>query len=112
MFRIIWILVFIHLSIALYGQIIADHTVVDQYDAIPQQWKDSVKTKLVWVIGMSHGYGYFRGAELLEQLDPTFQVDIWFETDPPAYQQSALRLGRPGLGRESFWTSQDGIDLF
>jgi hypothetical protein len=93
-----------------YAQIIADHTVVDMYDDIPQQWIDSVKTKLVWIPGMSHGYGYFRGAELLEQMDARFQVDIWIDTDAPSDQNHALRLGRPGLTRETMWTSQAQIN--
>lgn len=93
-------------------QVVADHTIVDLYDEIPQQWIDSVKTKLVWVHGMSHGYAFFRGAELLEQLDPAFQVDIWYHTDPPLPQSSALRLGRTGFGRESHWTSEQGIENF
>jgi hypothetical protein len=95
--------------IILYGQIVADHTVVDKYNDIPQQWIDSVKTKLVWIPGMSHGYGYFRGAELLELLDSRFQVDIWIDASAPAKQNTALRLGRPGLTREGFWTSQSRI---
>jgi hypothetical protein len=90
--------------------IIADHTVVDRYDDIPQRWIDSVKKMLVWIPGMSHGYGYFRGAELLEILDPKFQVDIWLNTSPPPRQSNALRLGRIGLTRESIWTNQPSID--
>ena len=110
--RVYLSLMLIMLSVAAHAQVIADHRVVDYYDDIPEQWIDSIKTKLVWVHGMSHGYGYFRGAELLEQLDPAFQVDIWYHTDPPAPQSTALRLGRPGFGRESHWTSQSGIENF
>jgi hypothetical protein len=90
------------------AQIIADHRVVDFYNDIPQRWIDSVKTKLVWIHGMSHGYGYFRGAELLEQMDSKFQVDVWFNTSAPADQNAALRLGRAALGRESFFTHEAG----
>jgi hypothetical protein len=97
-------------SLVNYGQVIADHTVVDLYDDIPQQWINIVKTKLVWIPGMSHGYGYFRGAELLEQLDSRFQVDIWYNSSTPADQSTALRLGRPGLTRETIWTSQSQIN--
>lgn len=90
-------------------QIIADHTVVALYDTIPQAWIDVVKTKLVWVAGMSHGNGYFRGALLLEALDPKFATEIWYHTAPPAETTSYLRLGRPYWGAENDWTSQAGI---
>lgn len=90
--------------------VIADHTVVDLYDDIPDRWIDSVKTKLVWIPGMSHGYGYFRGAEWLEKYDNTYKVDIWYHTSAPAQQDTSLRLGRPGFGAESFYTFQGGID--
>jgi len=110
--RSLMLLFALNFFICSHAQVVADHTVVDHYNDIPQRWIDSVKTKLVWVIGMSHGNAYFRGAELLEQLDPKFQLDIWYHVDPPAEQSNALRLGRPRWGRESFWTSQDGIDKF
>jgi hypothetical protein len=92
--------------------IIADHTVVEKYSDIPQQWIDSVKKMLVFIPGMSHGYGYFRGAELLELLDNKFAVDIWYNTSPPAYQTTALRLGRHGLARENFYTSEDSHEAY
>jgi len=93
-------------------QIIADHTVVDDYKYIPQYYIDSVKKMLVFIPGMSHGYGYFRGAELLELLDSRFAVDIWYNTSPPAYQTTALRLGRHGLARENFYTSEDSQEAY
>jgi hypothetical protein len=94
------------------SQIIADHTIVDRYDKIPQQWIDSVKKMLVWIPGMSHGYGYFRGAELLEAYDSKFQVNIWYNTDAPAENNIELRLGRGGLAREYFYTSTAGINQY
>ncbi|WP_430934278.1 hypothetical protein [Saccharicrinis sp. 156] len=92
------------------SQIVADHNVVELYDDIPQRWIDSVKTKLVWIQGMSHGYGYFRGAELLEAIDNRFQVEIWYHTAEPEDVGNGLRLGRPLFGSESSWTRPAGID--
>lgn len=83
-------------------QIIADHTVVDLYDDIPQQWIDSVKTMLVWVGGMSHSLGYQHGVTLLESLDATYQSTTYL-SDPPAYSTSYLRLGRPWMSSINFW---------
>lgn len=110
--RLTILVCFVLFSLINYGQIIADHTVVDKYNDIPQRWIDSVKTKLVWIPGMSHGYGYFRGAELLEQSDPRYKVDIWLNTSPPGNQKTALRLGRIGLSSESIWTNQPSVDNF
>lgn len=61
MSRLMTLFYFVQLSLISYGQIIADHTVVDKYNDIPKNWIDSVRTILVWIPGMSHGYGYFRG---------------------------------------------------
>jgi hypothetical protein len=81
-----------------YAPIIADHTVVDLYDDIPQQWIDSVKKMNVFVPGMSHGAGYFNGLLLLEQLDSKYGVDVWYHTSPPATKSGSLQIGRPGWG--------------
>jgi hypothetical protein len=41
--------------------IIADHTVVDQYDDIPQEYIDKVKEMWLNVPGESHSSGYRKG---------------------------------------------------
>ncbi len=76
------------------GQIIADHTVVDRYDDIPQKYIDEVKKMLVNIAGISHSIGYRHGAELLELLDPKFQVLSYDGYPPPAPSNNNLRLGR------------------
>lgn len=78
--------------------IIADHTVIDNFDDIPQQWIDSVKNMLVYVPGMSHGAGYFNGLLLLEQIDSKYAVDVWYHTSPPTTKSGSLQIGRPGWG--------------
>ena len=78
--------------------IIADHTVIEKFDDIPQNWIDSVKKMNVFVPGMSHGAGYFNGLLLLEQLDSKYGVDVWYHTSPPATKSGSLQIGRPGWG--------------
>ena len=60
------LLISLLLPMVQYGQIVADHTVVDQYDDIPQQYIDAVKTMLVCMAGESHSMGYQNGQLLLE----------------------------------------------
>ena len=91
-----------------YAPIIADHTVVDLYDDIPQQWIDSVKKMLVWVPGMSHSLGYQNGVNLLEAYNATYQATTWSSDPPPAYSESYLRLGRPYMSSINFWLEDVG----
>jgi hypothetical protein len=91
------------------GQIIADHTIVDRYDDIPQEYINIVKTWLVDIAGESHSAGYRYGCILLENLDPRFQVAI-FDGTIPNVTSSELRLGRHGsVGEEDFYTNAAAI---
>jgi len=111
--KLISVFLFVLISIVQYGQIIADHTVVDQYDKIPQEYMNKVKEMLVWVPGMSHSLGYQYGVELLELLNPTYQANRWNSDPPPAQTSSYLRLGRPWMtGEEGFYTNASGISDF
>ena len=47
-------LILVHVSLFQYGQIIADHTVVDKYDDIPQYYIDEVKEMWLFYAGESH----------------------------------------------------------
>jgi len=79
-------------------QIIADHTVVDKFNDIPQAYIDKVRKMLVYVPGMSHGAGYFNGLLLLEQIDSKYAVDVWYHTSPPTTKSGNLQIGREGWG--------------
>ena len=108
--KILLLSIFIQFSITQYGQIIADHTVVDKYDKIPQQWIDSVKTMLVTAAGMSHAKGFYNGAALLEAIDSRFRVYATLDIQPlPLASDTALRLCRPWMTGETIWTSPSGI---
>ena len=87
------------------SQIIADHTVVDRYVDIPQQYIDEVKKMLVDIAGESHSGGYQIGMNLLEAYDSRFQVTT-YDGYIPGITSSNLRLGRHALvGEADFYTS-------
>jgi len=58
-------------------QIIADHTVVDQYINIPQQYIDIIKTWLVDIGGESHSAAYRTGMTLLAAQDSRFAATVF-----------------------------------
>ena len=66
--KVLIILILANFPLLFYGQIIADHSVVDQFDNIPQQYIDEVKKMLVDIAGESHSLGYRIGMNLLELL--------------------------------------------
>jgi len=94
----------------LHGQIVADHTVVDQYEDIPQQYLDKVKSMLVFMAGESHSMAFQVGVKLLEKLDPTYQAETYLSDPPPAYSDQYLRIGRPFMVGEDSFFSSSGLD--
>ncbi len=98
-------------SLVQYGQVIADHTIVDRYDDIPQYYIDEVKKMLVTIAGMSHSHGYYTGATLLEALDSRFQVVTSINVQPVPFPSSnALTLAKPWNTGATIWTSPEGIE--
>ncbi|MGI6306837.1 MAG: hypothetical protein ACOXZQ_13350 [Bacteroidales bacterium] len=83
----------IFFSATSFSQIIADHTVVDRYVDIPQQYIDEVKKMLVDIAGESHSEGYQIGMNLLEAYDSRFQVTT-YDGSIPGVTSRNLRLGR------------------
>jgi hypothetical protein len=74
------------------GQIIADHTIVDRFDDIPQYYIDQVKRMWVVIAGESHSYAYRSGANYLEDLYPLYRVNNTESGTPEAYTDDHLRL--------------------
>ena len=108
--RIILLFALTGISLIQYGQIIADHTVVDKYDKIPQQYIDAVKKMLVDIAGESHSSGYRIGVNLLEAYNSKFQVKT-YDGSIPAYSDNNLRLGKhTSVGEADFYTSQTAIN--
>lgn len=85
-------------SLAPGGQIIADHTVVDRYNNIPQSYIDLVKEMWLNVPGESHSQAYRTGLGLLEAQEPLYATDATTATDcnptPTASNTNGLRASR------------------
>jgi len=110
--RLFLFFIFLQTSLVNYSQIIADHTVVDKYNEIPQQYINDVKKMLVDIAGESHASGYRLGQNLLELLNAKYQV-LTFDGIPPAYSDKYLRLGQHAeVGEAAFYTSQTSIDAY
>jgi len=98
--------------------LVADHTVVDKYADIPQVWIDEVKKMWVNIPGESHSSGYRIGCDLLENLDPRFQVNRTESGTPEPYTDQHLRISRAtwdggswgySYGEEDWYTNATAI---
>ncbi|MCU4173892.1 T9SS type A sorting domain-containing protein [Carboxylicivirga sp. N1Y90] len=95
--------------------IVADHTVVDQYDKIPQEWIDKVEKIWVAMVGASHGSNYVNGGQLLEDLNSKFQFNKQTYGTPSKSLTNGLRFNAAHWGtRESTtgWSWYDVADDF
>lgn len=102
------------------AQIIVDHTSIDQFEAIPQQYIDSVKKMLLILPGESHGRAYQYGLDLLESQDARYSVEVFWDDIPSGYTEENLRASRVyragnsweywGLGEHEFYTNQEAIE--
>jgi len=107
--RLVLFIVLGQLAIVLQAQIVADHTVVDQYDDIPQEYMDAVKSMLVSIPGESHSEAYRLGMILLESLDARYQAEIYNNEAPPAGTDQYVRIGRHRKAGEDYFFSADKI---
>ena len=89
--KILLFVLSIFISATSFSQIIADHTVVDRYDDIPQQYIDEVKKMWLVYAGESHSAAIRTGLALLESINPKFQVNITEAGTPESYTDSHLR---------------------
>ena len=89
-------------------RIVADHTVVDKYDTIPQKWIDQVKTMWLNVPGESHSYGYRQGLVLLASLNSTFAASAVDSGNPEGYTDQHLRVSRATWTQYSSWSYSYG----
>ncbi len=119
---LIFCIAFFAVIFPLSGQIIADHTVVDKYDDIPQQYIDSVKTMWLVIAGESHSEAYRDGLAQLEVLNPVYAVNVRESGTPDPYTTDNLRVSRAtwgdlsnetgwqyGYGEEDWFTSEIAI---
>ena len=70
--KVVIFLILVQISLLQYGQIIADHTVVDKYDDIPQYYIDEVKKMWLLLLENHMSMGISGWRELLEILDPKY----------------------------------------
>jgi len=89
------------------GQIIADHTFVDAYTNIPQQYIDSVKKRWISYAGESHSEAIRVGLAALEDSNAIYQVNVTESGTPETATSSHLRVSRATWG--SFGTSSGWI---
>jgi uncharacterized protein YjdB len=89
--KILLFVLSIFISATSFSQIIADHTVVDRYDDIPQQYIDEVKKMWLVYAGESHSAAIRTGLALLESINPKYQVNITESGTPESYTDSHLR---------------------
>ncbi len=101
MHKVILFLILIHLPLVQYGQIIADHSVVNRYTDIPKQYIDSVKTKWLVTAGASHAESYRMGCWALGQLDNRFPVFSQWEGAPEPFSKAYLRINKATWGNYS-----------
>jgi len=102
------------------GQIIADHSIVADYDLIPQSYIDEIKKMFLNIPGESHSYGYRLGVTLLRNQDAKYAVNV--SSPPEEYTEDYLRVSRTtwgdwdtssgwvdGYGEEDFYTSSAAL---
>ena len=120
--KAILLLVLIGAPLLQYGQIIADHTVVDKYDDIPQYYIDKVKAMWLVYAGESHAYGIRLGLNRVESINSKFAVNNTESGTPEAYTTSHLRVSTAtwgdydntsgwiyNYGEEDWWTNTTAL---
>lgn len=96
--KVLVLSVLILCSVRGFGQIIADHRVVDKYNQIPQQYIDEVKKMWLVYAGESHSEAIRYGLNALESLDSKFAVSIKESGTPEAATSANLRSSRGTWG--------------
>jgi hypothetical protein len=127
--KAVFIFILTQFSIISYGQIVADHTIVDKFDKIPQYYIDQVKKMWLVYAGESHAYGVRLGLGRVQTLDARYAVNategipiVGTSPEPEAYTTSHLRVssGTWGdhdnatgwiywYGEEDWWSNSTAI---
>lgn len=99
--RLIVFTLLIWISLPQYGQIIADHSVIEKFDEIPAYYINEAKKMLIAFPGESHSAAYRRGMELLEGINPVYACNVG---TGEAYTSSYVRVENYGwTGEYVFW---------
>lgn len=120
--RVFLFVILSQISLIHYSQIIADHTIVADYDKIPQNYIDIVKKMWFVIPGESHAGGYIGGLLELEKLDSRFKFNYVTSGTPEAYTTEHLRASLAtwgdytnssgwiySYGEEDWWTNPTAI---
>jgi hypothetical protein len=85
-----------------FGQIIADHNSVDQFNNIPQHYIDEAKKMMVSFFGESHSQAYRTGMQLLEEADGRFTCNV---ATGESYTDQHVRVEERGyIGEDLIFT--------
>ncbi len=96
------------LLFASYSQpIIADHTIVADYDRIPARYMAEVRKMMVAFPGESHSAAYRTGMELLEAQNPAYACNVGIGEAPT---DQYVRVNNSGAGEAQWftWYAYDG----
>lgn len=85
-------------SVTIKSQIIADHTIVERFDDIPEEYILEVKKMWLVVAGESHSAGYRSGLIDLEKVYPEYAVSVIESGIPEEYAADNLRASRATWG--------------
>ena len=89
--RVILFFLVSQVSLTIYSQIVADHTVVDRYDDIPIYYMNEVKKMLFVYPGESHSAAIRDGLEVLETINNNYEVNTTIAGGYEAYTDQYLR---------------------
>lgn len=82
-------------------QIIADHTIVDDYDNIPASYMTEVKKMMVCFPGESHSAAYRTGMELLETANSAYACNV---STGEVYTDQYVRVNTGAAGEATWYT--------
>ena len=82
------------------SQIIANHTIIKDFEKIPPQYLEEVKKMMVFFPGESHSEAYREGMKLLQEKYPAFTCNI---AHGEAYTENHLRVNQGSSIGEAEW---------
>jgi hypothetical protein len=82
------------------SQIIADHTIVDRFVDIPEEYLNKIKKMMICFPGESHSYAFRVGMELLELMYPSYSCNVGTEQE---YTDQYLRIDERFSAGEAEW---------
>jgi hypothetical protein len=94
------LLILFNVSLISYSQIIANHSIVADFDKIPSYYINEVKKMMVCFLGESHSEAYITGMELLEASYPEYSCNV---SIGESYTDQYLRINYGNWTGEDVW---------